>query len=130
MSLCIFESSGGVGQVSQNGELTNPLIFSVSQQEGGILEQRLYLRSDNPLVEGFEDGRIYARDATLPDESVWITFAPDVNGAAGDYASSMTFSIPIGQELPFWIRLDVPEAQEIQVKTDISIVTDYVTVEP
>lgn len=129
MSLHIYETSGGLGGISQNGEMSNPITFSVSQQ-GAILEQRFYLRSDNPYVEGFEDGIIYAKDSTLPDESAWVQFAPDVNGAAGPYATTMNFTIPVGQELPFWIKVDVPEAQEIQIKTDISIVTDYVTVEP
>lgn len=130
MSLRIFKSSGGLGAISQNGELTNPLIFSVSQEDGAILEQRLYLRADNPSIEGFEDGIIYVRDATLPDESSWVMFAPDVNGAAGKYVAAMQFVIPVGQELPFWIKVQVPQAQEVQVKTDLSIVTDYVTVEP
>lgn len=129
MSLRIFTGSGGIGAISQGGSLTTPLTFSISPT-GGTLEQRLYMRSDQPILEGFNDGRIYAVDGTLPDESVWISFAQDENGAAGQYLPVLDFTIPVGQELPFWIRLNVPSGQEIQTKTDISIKTEYVTVEP
>lgn len=128
MSLQIYKNSGGIGAVSQNDTFTNPLVFEASQS-GGILEQRLYLRSDNPPSEAFEDGVIFAQDSSLPDEAGWVSFAEDNNGAPDLYFPTMNFTIPVNQELPFWIKVDIPTGQEIQIKTEIGIYTDYVTVE-
>lgn len=128
MSLYIYRQSGGIGQISTNDSYAAPLAFSISQ-DGAILEQRIYLRSDNPLIEGFADGQIFARDAQEPEEAWWITFADDVNGAAGSYQTTLDFTIPVGQELPIWIKIDIPGGQEQGLKTDIKIITTYTQVD-
>lgn len=127
MSLVIYRSSNGQGAVSTSGSYTAPLTFEIAQT-GGVLEQRLYLRSDNPSTESIADGMLFARDSTLPDESSWVGFAEDINGAAGIYDTQFTFNIGLGEELPFWIKLDVPQGQEQGTKVDISLVTRHVRV--
>lgn len=128
MSLNIYESSNGLGAISKDESYTNPFLFSMAQ-EGGTLEQRFYFRSDDSLNESFTDCRIYATDSSLPDESFWVEFAPDENGSAGLYDSEYNFTLPIGQELPFWLRLDVPSGQPQQIKVDVKIQVTYVQVD-
>jgi hypothetical protein len=128
MSLNIYENSGGISAISKDGTYTNPFSFFMSQ-EGGIMEQRFYLRAENPPEEAFEDGLIYATDSTAPDERFWIQFAPDVNGSAGVYADTYEFTVPLGQELPFWIKVNVPSGQEQGIKTDVKIQVSYVQVD-
>ena len=128
MSLNIYESSGGQGPISKDASFTNPFLFSMSQ-DGGILEQRFYLRSDDPYNESFTDCRIFAIDSAIPDESFWVEFAPDENGGAGIYASEYNFVVPLTQELPFWLKLDVPGGQEQQIKVDVKVQVTYVQVD-
>ena len=128
MSLNIYENSGGQTPISKDATYTNPFLYSISQ-DGGVAEQRFYFRSDDPFNEAFEDCVIFSIDSSNPDESFWFEFAPDVNGAAGTYASDYHFTVPVGQELPFWIKIDVPGGQEQQIKVDVKIQVTYVQVD-
>lgn len=128
MSLYIYKSSNGVSPVSQNEEFTNPVIFEVGV-EGGIVEQRVYLRSDNPGIEFFTDGKIYAQDNIGFDDAQWVTFANDFNGSAGEYVSILDFEIELNQELPIWVKVDIPGAQIRGTKTDIDIITECIRVD-
>lgn len=128
MALQVYETSGGVSAISKDGSYTNPFQFSMSQ-DGGILEQRFYLRSDNTYNESFESGILFATDSALPDETFWIEFAHDENGGAGIYGPQLDFVLPVGQELPFWLKIDVPGGQEQQIKVDLKIQATYVQVD-
>lgn len=125
MTLQIYTGSNQEGLVSQGGTFTSPLTYHVSQN-GGTSESRLFLRTDPS--EALSDGVLTAKDATLPDESAWISFAPDVNGAAGVYESTFEFDLALGEELPFWLKVEVPSGTEQGLKTDISIASQYVRV--
>lgn len=127
MSLSIYKNSNGVGEISQNETFTNPITFEVGVA-GGIVEQRLYLRSPNPNTESFTDGKIYARDNASFDDSQWVSFANDFNGSAGAYVPVLDFEIGVGEELPIWIKVDIPSAQIRGTKSDIGIITEYITV--
>lgn len=129
MTLRIYKGSGGIGPISQDDLFTNPVSFSVSE-EGGISEQRFYLRSDTPSAEIISDGKIYAQDSVSFDDSAWISFALDADGSAGLYEEVVSFEIGLNEEVPFWIKVEVPSAQIRGTKTDIDIVTEYISVDP
>lgn len=127
MSLRMYENAGGVGDViSDSGSLTNPILWEASQQ-GGILERRFWLRSDNTFNERFENVRIYAQDANYPSEAGWFTFALDSGSdSPGTYQTSLSgLTVESGLELPIWINVDIPANLELGAKTDIKILVDY-----
>jgi hypothetical protein len=126
MTLQLYKNSGGQGAISFDGTFSNAILIDAGLQ-GSTTELRYFLRSDNPMGESFPSVTLFSRDATTPDESGWITFAPDVNGSAGTYGPTLTVSIGLGQEVPIWIRANIPAGVAMGNKTDISIVGSYIT---
>jgi hypothetical protein len=121
----MYKSSASISEVSVDKSYDNPVIWAVTQK-GGILEQRLFLRMGE-LNEYATDGRVYAVDSAVPDETSWVQFAPEQNGGPGTYSSQFEFSIlPLGGEIVFWVKMEIPQALEQGNKTDISLAVSYI----
>lgn len=125
MGVRLFKASGGQGEISFDGSFTNPILWEVSQQ-GGILERKYFVRMESLLDEYATDCRIYATDGVDEDETSWVTFAFEENGGPGEYQSELNFHIPLGSEIPVWIRTEVPEAVTLGAKTDVKVEISYI----
>ena len=126
MPLRIYKESDGVGPISYDNTYSNPILYEVSP-DGGILEKRYYIRMENQLTQYATNCRIYAIDASGTDDTDWFSFAPDgPEGGPGTYSSEYNFIVPLGAEIPIWIRVTVPDGLEIEPKDDVSIAIDYI----
>ena len=126
MPIRIYKQSSGNSPVSNDDSYSNPLYYEVSP-EGGILEQRHFVRMENQLTEYASNCKIYAIDSSGTDESSWFNFAPDgPEGGPGEYDTEYEFIVPLGAEIPIWIRVSLPEGLEVDPKDDIKVAIDYI----
>ena len=123
--LGLYRLTNGGGQISDDNTFSNPVVWE-SSQLGGIVEGKYYLKMENPDVESLTGGTLYAVDSAGVDESFWFSFAPDEAGGAGEYASQFAFEIPLGSEVPVWIRVDIPSGIELEPKDDVRIAASYI----
>jgi hypothetical protein len=84
---------------------------------------------ENPSSQYLTNGRLYALDAAGADESDWFSFAADENGGPGEYEDEFLFEIPLGAEIPVWVRLTVPDGIEVEPKDDIKVSASYIEFE-
>ena len=125
MVLGLFKLTNGQGQISADETYSNPATWETSPT-GGTLETRYYLRMDNANVEYLTDGRLYAVDVVGEDESGWFTFAPDEAGGPGEYASDFEFELELEEEVPVWIRVQIPSGIDTEPKDDIKLTCSYI----
>jgi hypothetical protein len=118
----------GQAEFSYDGTFTNPVTWAVTPA-GGRLEIQYYLSMDDPSQEYCVEGRLYATDSSGADESSWFSFAPDVDGSPGTWASEMEFEIAVDEEVPFWVRLDAPANIDEDTRDDISLALSYIRLE-
>lgn len=127
MSLGIYRESGKSGLISTGGAMTSPILVE-GTQDGAVVERRLFLAMTDP-TESASDIVVSSEDLTSPDESGWVEFSLESGGVANSYSSSINIaSLPVGQELPFWIRVTIPQAEPLGFKDDITIKTEYVLI--
>ena len=125
MAVKIYKLSGGLSEVSSDLSFDNPILWEVSQK-GGTLENRFFLRNDEGNTVA-TNVAITAIDSHGADESDWysfalFSFAPDNGGSPGEYVETLDgLTIPENGEIPFWMKIDIPEAIEIGPKTDIRV---------
>lgn len=125
MALVLYKLSGARSQVSSDLSYDNPILWEASTR-GGTLENRYYLRNDTEGTYA-TNVRISALDASGADESDWysfalFSFAPDNGGSPGEYSESIEdLTVPDGGEVPFWIKVEIPQAVEVGPKTDIRV---------
>lgn len=120
MPLGIYKLTDGQAAFSNDHTFSNPILWE-SSTGGGVLEQRVYLRMEDANTQYLTEGRLFAIDSSGIDESGWFSFAPDEGGGPGTYESEFLFEIPLGSEIPVWIRVEIPEALEEEPKDDIRI---------
>lgn len=125
MALGLFKLSNGQGQISSDGSFNNPILWEASIN-GGVLEARYYLKMENANVEYLTSGTLYAVDAAGPDESSWFSFAPDEAGGPGEYSDTFEFELPLGSEMPVWIRVEIPSGIENEPKDDVLVTASYI----
>lgn len=118
----------GTPPITFDNSYTNPLLFEAGKL-GGSLEVKLYARSSNSLSESLTNCHLTAVDSAGLDESTWFSFALDVSGGAGVYSPTLDFEIPLGAELPIWIRVDVPANVEFGAKRDVKLRVAYISSE-
>jgi hypothetical protein len=124
MSLALYKFSNAQAPISKDGSYSNPVLWEVGEN-GGVLERKFYLRMDEE-GESLTDGELFAIDASGTDESEWYSFAPDSNGGPGTYSDIFNFEIPLGAEVQVWIKVEVPEAIEVEPKDDLKIAATYI----
>lgn len=125
MGLGIYKLSGGSGAISTDLTFSNPIVFFASSS-GGVVEAKYFLRMENANIEYLTNGRLYAVDSSGQDESGWFSFARDEDGGPGEYTSELLFDIPLGSEIPIWIRVMIPSALEQEPKDDIRVTAAYI----
>lgn len=125
MGLGLYKITDGQGQISTDGTFSNAVLWEVAT-DGGILETRYYLKMENSSTEYLTQGTLYAVDAAGTDESGWFSFAPDESGGPGVYDSTFEFEIPLGSEVPVWIRVMVPSGIEAEPKDDVRVTASYI----
>lgn len=123
MALELYKLSGGYAKFSRDLSYSNPILWAASSQ-GGVLEAKYFLRMENSN-EYCTAGKIFAVDTAGEDESSWFSFAPDEAGGPGSYQDSMEFEIPLGGEVPVWIRVSLPDGIEQEPKDDIKVTATY-----
>lgn len=128
MGLGLYKLQGGLGAISKDFTYSNPVIWEVGTH-GGILEGKFYLRVEDSLNQALTNGKIFAVDTSGADESFWYSFALD-DGGPSTYVDVLDFEIPLGSEVPIWIRVQVPEALEIEPKDDVRIAATYIITTP
>lgn len=125
MALGLYKLPDSQGQISSDNTYTNPVVWETSPA-GGVLEKKYYLRMENGNVEYLTNGRLYAVDVSGEDESGWFSFAPDEAGGPGIYSTEFLFEIPLGAEVPVWIRVELPSGLETEPKDDVRIAASYI----
>jgi len=128
MGVVLTKFEGGASPFTFDGTYTNAVTWVVTPA-GGVLTAKYWLSMEDPNAEYCTGGNLYATDAEGNDESSWFTFAPDENGEPGEFASSLEFELDLGEEIPVWIRVTVPEGVEEDARTDISISMSYIRLE-
>lgn len=125
MGLRLYKLSGGRSEVSDDLSYSNPIFWEASTR-GGTLENVYYLRNDTGDVFA-TNVQITAIDASGADESDWykfalFSFALDNGGSPGEYVEMLEgITVPMNGEVPFWIKVVIPEAVEVGTKTDIRV---------
>lgn len=122
--LGIYKYSGGVGQITSDETFVNPIAWSASSS-GATIEQMFYLRMESPSAEYLTDGVLYCIDIEGSDESSWVTFASDLGGVPDTYGAPFLFDLAADEELPVWIKIDVPSSWSPNPKYDLRIACDY-----
>lgn len=125
MALGLYKLTNGQGQITTDNSFTNPILFEAAPV-GGVIEGRFYLKMENSNIEYLTEGVLYAVDTTETDESSWFQFAPDESGGAGVYADTFEFEIPLGAEVPVWIKVTVPAGTSPEPKDDVRITASYI----
>ncbi len=139
MPIAIYTSADPHTAISQDGTFTNPFAVAIDGKNGGVIQQRLYIRNDDPdlsysginlllvdtIGESAIDGsdrktwKLYEGD-TQPTDNQWAT----VSGA-----NFITFS-GIGNSLvsdtstylPFWVRVEVGRNSDVETIKDVQLV--------
>ena len=125
INLYLYRALSTLGApISSDGSYSNPITWAVGQN-GGTIEQRMVVKSDESGTEFFPIVKIFARDSVSPDESGWFQFAMDENGGAGIYSDSIEFDVPLNDQRIIWIKGAIPEAVPRGTKSDIGIVVQY-----
>lgn len=133
MALVLYKLSGGHGEISSDLSYDNPILWEASNK-GGVLENRYYLRNDAAGTYS-TNVQISAIDASGADESDWykfalFSFAPDNGGSPGEYVQTLEgITVPDGGEVPFWIKVEIPQAVEVGTKTDIRVRVTGITLD-
>lgn len=125
MALGLYKLSNGQAPISSDGTFTSPIVWEASTV-GGVLEARYYLKMENANVEYLTSGTLYAVDAAGPDESGWFSFAADEAGGPGEYSDTFEFELPLGSEMPVWIRVEIPDGIEVEPKDDVLVTASYI----
>lgn len=129
MPVGIYEDGSPNSLLSENGELTNPLIFKVGN-DGATLEQQLFLRHTSLSGEGAEssaDVSIRGLDLSTASDDVdsWVQIAQDSSGAPGTYGSGgapvVIGNVNLGEALPFWVKVTVPANSEVGAREDLAL---------
>lgn len=118
MALKISKNSTLTDNVSESNPITTQ-----HNVTGGSIETRVFLYNDTATFT-YEDIVISATDTVGTNESSWVTFAKDNNGAVtGTYASTISYtSIPTANTgVPFWVKVTTPVVETAQNKSDIRI---------
>jgi len=133
--LKIYDKAGSLTEYSSDG--TNPFTITLDASRGGILSKQLFIRNDDIEVY-YEDivisitdtGSISKTDGTNgwswklyegnhhPPLETWYDIA---HGNSISLSSDIGSSIKgdISTYLPFWVRIEIPSNQDIQVVDDI-----------
>lgn len=122
--LGLYKYSGGIGAITDDETFVNPIAWSASSS-GATIEQMYYLRMNSPSSEYLSDGVLYCTDIEGTDESGWVSFAADLSGVPDTYDSTFLFSLALDEELPVWIKIEIPAAWTPNPKYDLRIACDY-----
>ena len=125
MGIAIYKEQGGVGPISYDSSFSNPILWEVAQK-GGILEHKYWVKMEDINGEYATNCLIYAVDSEGDDDTSWMQFARDDNGGAGEYVDQLQFDVPLGSEIPIWIKVDAPTGVDLGPKTDLKVEISYI----
>lgn len=127
MSLAIYESADPSSNFSVSGVFTNPFRISLDGYEGGVVQQKLYVRNSSLTttysaitvqpIDGDSDGivdgtalgyswKLSAGD-TKPTDSEWSDVTAGASVAIPSISDTTTYQ-------PFWVRIEVPNLASAQ----------------
>jgi hypothetical protein len=131
MSISIYADVIPGSSYSQSGAMTNPLRHSFDGRNGGVVEQRYYLRNDSfshtysgiqvqpidltgtSIVDGTNgfSWKLNSGYAQPTDDEWDIVVAGDAIETSGLFDTS-TY-------LPFWLRIEVPAGADVESHDDV-----------
>jgi|GEM_PF-4501812 len=114
-------------KISKNQALTdivsesNP-ITTEHPITGSAVTVRLWLFNSD-AIRRFEDIVITPNDTTGTSEASWVSLAPDVSGAAGTFASSLSMADIADNSVgkPFWVKVTTSSVADVVNKSDIQL---------
>ncbi len=134
MALKVYQSANPSTSFSTDGEFSNPVRHTFDGRTGGVIEQRYYVRNDDPLIwsSGIvvslsdDQGRsiINGTDGYSWKLKAGDTQPLDQEWATIDEADPITLSNITNTTtyLPFWVRIEVPRGAVVESFDDVKIV--------
>ena len=136
MSLAIYQSTDPSTSFSTSGMLTNPFRVGLDGRFGGSVQERLYVRNDDPTlyysgisIVPVDNGTSHIVDGT--NGYSWKLHVGDQQPLDQEWAT-----IPAGQSItisgyggahfgdtstyvPFWVRVDIPTGARVNSYEDV-----------
>jgi hypothetical protein len=137
--LRIYNTASPGASYSTDGEMSNPLRHGFDGRTGGVVEQLLYVRNDDPFVtySGIQvtavdtgsdknvvdgtDGYAWKLKAgsTQPIEEEWNSINEgNTILLSGQITDTSTY-------LPFWLRIEIPAGAPVESIDDVQLQIDY-----
>ena len=136
MGLGIYTVADPATLISDSGAFTNPLLVRLDGAQGGVVQTKVYLRNDNVLnsYSGIQILPVNSGDPQLiddtrniswrlnagndqPTDEDWALLTPPNTISMNDLG---TVSVSdISTFLPFWVRVEIPRATDVQTIKDV-----------